>query len=240
VALASVLGLSAIFFLCGAGSFIWRYVFNYDNAYAEKLRTMNRQREKTELERLHTRLIEGFTETRLAEGHYVLRDLDEEFKELQTLVTRRRETDPLTLSYLPTLVDETYRQGLSVLDDSLQLARATSSPYDRRLEAEIKELEGKVREIGESQGAEGRIELLCNKIGANRRRLEMIGKERLRLEELLQQARKCEAALHDTRIQVASLKAETGSVSVNAVIETLQKTIDQAKAVQEEMRKLGY
>lgn len=231
--------ISAVCFITGAGSFAWRYVFGYDRSYADKLHALTREREQAELEQKRARLIEGFTQFRLAEGHYVLRDLDYEFQELQMLIARHKQTDLLTLSYLPALVDETFHQGLNVLDDALELARATSSDHDKRLEAEIKELESKIREI-KNKGEEGRIKLLQEKIKSNCQRLEMISRERLSLDGLLQQARKCEAALHDTRVQVASLKAETGTVSMNAVLETLQKTIDQARAVQEEMRKLGY
>lgn len=241
------IGLGSLSGLTAAGSFIWRYVLNFDRAYAEKSqflreqqRRSSQQREQAGLAQLRTRLTEGFRETRLAEGHYVLRDLDYEFKELTAVMARHKETDPLTLSYLPALVDETYGQALSVLDDALELARATSSPHDQRLEAEIQDLESKIRGNGGKKNGEARIKLWQEKLDVSRRRLELIGKERLRLEGLLQQATKCEAALHETRIQVASLKADTWTVSVNTVLETLQKTIDQAKAVQEEMRKLGY
>lgn len=241
------LGLGSLSGLTAAGSFIWRYVLNFDQAYAEKSQVLreqqqrsSQQREQAGLAQVRARLTEGFRETRLAEGHYVLRDLDYEFKELKAVIARHKETDPLTLSYLPTLVDETFRQGLSVLDDALELARATSSPHDQRLEAEIQDLESKIRENSGKKNDQERAKLWQEKLDVSRRRLELIGKERLRLEGLLQQATKCEAALHETRIQVASLKADTWTVSVNTVLETLQKTIDQAKAVQEEMRKLGY
>lgn len=240
-------GLLALSCLIAAASFVMRYILNYDNIYAEKARSLlaqqqrsSQQREQASLDQLRVRLTEGFKETRLAEGHYTLRDLDYEFNQLKAAIARHKEKDPLTLSYLPTLVDEAYLQGLNVLDDALELACATSSPHDQRLEAENKELDNKIREAGGKKVDEEQINLWQEKLAANRQRLEMIGKERLRLEGLLQQANKCEAALHETRVQVASLKAETWTVSVNAVLETLQKTIDQAKAVQEEMRKLGY
>ncbi len=237
---AAVSVVSVLCLLVSCGSFVWRYGFSYDKAFAEKLQELTRQREQIALEQLHARLIEGFTETRRAEGHHILRDLDYEFQELRTLIARHKQTDLLTLSYLPALVDETLHQGLIVLDDALELARATPSGLDHRLELEMKELEEKVRQAGIENGKPDRVRLWQEQIDANRRQLDMLGRERLRLDGLFQQARKCQVALHDTRVQVASLKAETGTVSMNAVLETLQRTIDQARAVQEEMRKLGY
>jgi hypothetical protein len=186
------------------------------------------------------RLTAGFDETQLAEGQAVLRDLEYEFKELQMLMARHKETNSLTLSSLPALVVETYHQGLNVLDDALELARATSSPHDRRLVAEVEDLQRRLRDARAKKAQEERIKLLQVKLDEGRQRLDLIGRERLRLEGLLQQANRCETVLHETRIQIAALKAETWTVSVNAVLATLQKTIQQAKAVQEEMRKLGY
>ena len=130
----------ALSLLAGAVSFVWLYILNFAKSSTEISRSMRQQREQAELDQIRSRLVEGFTETRLAEGHYILRDLDSEFKQLQTVIARHRETDSLSLTYLPALVDETFRQGLFVLDDVLELARATSARHDRRLEAEIKRL----------------------------------------------------------------------------------------------------
>ncbi len=233
--------------VAAAGSFIWQYGVNYDKAYAEKTRLLqaeqqgaSRHDEQAEFDRRREALDAGFKETRVAEGHYTLRDLNFEYEQLKAVIARHKETDPLALSYLPALVDETYRQGLSVLEDALELARATSSPKDQRLGAEIKELEDKVAGVSGKPDDVGRVRLWQETLAALRHRQELIGKERLRLDELLQHASKCETALNQTRVELAALKADSWTVSVNAVLETLQKTIDQARAVQEEMRKLGY
>ena len=42
------------------------------------------------------------------------------------------------------------------------------------------------------------------------------------------------------RIELAALKADNVDASVNSVTQALQKTITQAKEVQEELKKLGY
>jgi DNA-binding SARP family transcriptional activator len=239
--------LFAVSAVAGAGSFIWHYGVKFDKAYETKARTMqaewqgaSHQDEQAKLGQRRAVLQTGFRETRVAEGHYVLRDLDFEYEQLSALIARHKETDPLALSYLPALVDETYRQGLSVLEDALELARAISAPKDQRLDAEIKELGDKVAAAAGKADEAGRVRLWQETAAGLRHRQELICKERLRLDELLQHAARCETALNQTRVELAALKADSWTVSVNAVLETLQKTIDQAKAVQDEMRKLGY
>jgi hypothetical protein len=67
-----------------------------------------------------------------------------------------------------------------------------------------------------------------------------VSRLRLRVEELLHQADRCEASLSKTHIELAALKADASDVSVTSVIGTLQKTIERAKEVQAELKKLGY
>ncbi|HEX9117343.1 MAG TPA: hypothetical protein VGA61_14845, partial [Anaerolineae bacterium] len=236
-------GLLVLSALVASGSFIFHYIINGDRAFAaqwERLQRAGQTDRQAALAQQRSRLAEGFKETRLAEGHYVLRDLDYEYEQCQAVIARHTENGPLSLSYLPVLVDETYRQGVSVLEDTFDLAQAINSPKDQRLDAEIKELEVRISASAGLAGEEARSKLWQEKLAGLRRRQETIGKGRLRIEELLQQASRCETALNLTRVEVANLKADNWTVSINAVLENLQKTIDQAKAVQDEMRKLGY
>ena len=59
-------------------------------------------------------------------------------------------------------------------------------------------------------------------------------------DKLLYQSDRCEASLHRTRIELAALTAESSETSVSAVTETFEKTINQAKEVREELKRLGY
>ena len=60
------------------------------------------------------------------------------------------------------------------------------------------------------------------------------------MDQLLHQCESCEASLHRTRIEIAALKADTAESSVRALTDTLRMTINQAKEVQEELKRLGY
>jgi DNA-binding SARP family transcriptional activator len=241
------LAVLALAGLAAAVSFIWLYVIGFDRAYETKSHAALAQQQLVEQEHqqagvevLRSKLRDGFAAIAYTEGQYALKSLDYEYFELKAVLARQNARDPLAVAHLPALANETYLQGLSVLDDALELARSVSSPTNQRLEADLKDLEARIQTAKGKSGADEQIKLWRAKASSDRQRLDLIGQQRLRLQQLLQQADRCEGALQQTRIELASLKADASSVSVDAVLDTLQKTIDQAKAIQEEMRKLGY
>jgi DNA-binding SARP family transcriptional activator len=230
--------------LGAAASFIWLYVVQFDHAYQRRSRALlveqlsvQQEQQQAKVEALRARLRDGFGAIVYTEGQYSLKALDYEYNELKVVLARNHQHDPLAVAHLPLLANETYLRGLSVLEDALELARSISSPTNQRLEADLKELDARAKA---RSGSEDQIKLWREKATSMRQRLALIAQQRLRLQQLLQQADRCEGALQQTRIELASLKADAASGSVDAVLETLQKTIDQAKAIQEEMRKLGY
>jgi DNA-binding SARP family transcriptional activator len=228
-------------------SFIWLFVIRYDRTYEERSRAALAQQQRVEREQqqagvevVRGKLRDGFAAIACTEGQYALKALDYEFNELKGLLARHKERDPLAVAHLPALVNATYLQGLSVLDDALELARSVASPTNQRLESNLKDLNAKIDAAKAKAGADEQIKLWRAKASSDRQRLDLVDQQRLHLQQLLQQSDRCEGALQQTRMELASLKADASSVSVDSVLETLQKTIDQAKAIQEEMRKLGY
>ena len=69
---------------------------------------------------------------------------------------------------------------------------------------------------------------------------DLVAELRLRIDELLRQARRSEAALHRTRIQLAAIRTGSSEGSVGSVVRVLQETIDRAKEVQQELSGRGY
>ena len=241
------LALLALAAIAALASFIWLFVIRYDRTYEERPRAalaqqqrVERQQQQAGVEVLRSKLRDGFAAIACTEGQYALKALDYEYNELKGVLERHKERDPLAVAHLPALVDATYLQGLSVLDDALELARSVSSPTNQRLETDLKDLNAKIAAAKAKTGADEQIKLWRAKASSDRQRLDLVDQQRLRLQQLLQQSDRCEAALQQTRIELASLKADASAGSVDSVLETLQKTIDQAKAIQEEMRKLGY
>ena len=140
--------------------------------------------------------------------------------QLRRLLERRKSTDPLAVAYIPSLEQETYRQGLSVLADARALREAIESSDKERLQAEIIELESEIGSLSKDETEATRVQL--------------------RVDQLLHQAACCEASLDRTRMELASLKADSAEANVSAVTETLRRTINQAREVQEELKGLGF
>ena len=60
------------------------------------------------------------------------------------------------------------------------------------------------------------------------------------MDALLYQAKRCEASLGKTRIELAALKVDASETGVSAVTEGLRVTIERAREVQEELKGMGY
>ena len=240
-ALLAVSGTVAI------GSFVWRYVFRYAEEYAERARELMdlqdrelARLEQAELRQLHEALDDGFSRAGSAEGLKALSGLVGEYEHLQPALRRQRDTDPLSMSHVPGLADETYRQGLSVLSDAVELMNAAQTPGRERLEREIAEMEREIEASKVDENQAERLKIKSDTRASHQHRLDMLDQLGLRVDQLLYQAHRCEASLHGTRIELASIRTGSSETSVDSVIEALQGTIDQVKEVQKELKRLGY
>ena len=230
-----------------AGSFSWIYSIRHDVEYAKKVQEImavqsreSREVEEAELRQLRDTLRTGFSDVTSATGLRALADLVLEYEQLQLALDQPVANASLSLARLPGLSEETYRQGLNVLAKGLQLNRTIHTSNKGRLRAEIVDLQKEIETLRKDDSQARRVEILEGTVANRQERLELLNQQQLRVDELFYQCDRCEASLARTRIEVAALQAGTSETSVNAVVEPLQRTIDQAKDVQEEMKKLGF
>lgn len=240
------LGVSIASVLVGVCVFIWRYVIRFRHYYALKSQELVDLFEAQNLYLEDQRLAEngkleaGFSEINATNGLNILRALDHEYRLLRPVLSSGKEIDLLSIATLEAMVKETYFRGLSVLQDILELERAISSTDQARLQSEIAELQKKAAAAGEDPSQRERVVDINERIASNQERLVIVNKLKQRLEELLYQAKRCEASLGKTRIELAALKADASGIGVSAAIEALHKTIDRAREVQEELKQMGY
>ena len=240
-------GLLALTGVVSIASFSWRYVFRYTEEYAKRARELmellDRERarlEQVEVGQLREALQSGFSRVGDTDGLEALTELDAEYDQLQLALSRQIDGDLLSMSQVPGLAREAYRQGLSVLSDALDLTKVASKPGRERLEREVERLEKDI------EGARGddmqgeRLRIKEDTLTSHRQRLELLDQLGLRQAQMLFQVDRCEASLHRTRIELAAIKTGSSEASVDSVIEALQGTISQVKGVQEELRRLGY
>ena len=185
-------------------------------------------------------LMGGFSSIQADTGLGALRRLDHEYSQLQGVFRRWPASGLRSITQIPALAEETYRQGLTVLISVLELLLAIPPSYKRGLETEVRALERVIRDLEGDNSQRGRLELRKGMLSTHRERLVLITRQELRAEEFLFRSSLSEAALNRTRIELAALRADSSEANVSAVSESLQRTIDQAREVLEEMRKLGF
>jgi len=233
--------------LCGAASLAWQAGIRYRQGYTHKLQALTAEFEAETALRLEAHLQQevtgleaGFREIQAPEGAKILHELEEEYRQLQPVITGGVEADLLANTNLAALVQETYVQGLNALEHALELERAIGAGANQQLETELKSLEQKAAAAANNPEAGDSLALTLEKIDSCKERLGIVKKLHLRVEQLLHQADRCAASLNKTRIELAALKADASDESVITVITSLQKTIERAKEVQAELKKLGY
>lgn len=146
----------------------------------------------------------------------------------------------MAVAHIPGLAEETYRQGLGVLSGCVDLMREIKSPNNEKLRAEVGDLEAQIGSLRGDEAQADRLSILEATVASHKERLDLIDGQQLRVDGLLHQSDSCEASLHRTRVELAALKADNVQASVTTVTDALQRTITQAKEIQEELRKLGY
>lgn len=233
--------------LVGASLFLWRFVVHYQQNYALKsqellslLEARDLHLQEDRVKEMHSGLECGFKELKAAEGLRLLHKLDHEYEQLVPVLTGGKESDLLSMSNLDALVKETYFRGLSVLQDVFELERLVRTTDNAQLQSETAELQKKAAVLRDDPEGRERLAQVNERIQSNQERLHMLRKIKQRMEELMYQAGRCEASLGKTRIQLAALKAEASEIGVSAVTDTLRKTIDRARDVQNELKKMGY
>ena len=233
--------------VAAVASFTRRYIFRYAEEYAERVQeVMTLQDREIELAdrsraaELREELQLGFSSIGSAEGLGIFFKLVGAYERLETTLSLQEGSDLASISHVPALAEETYRRGLSVLSDALELSRVVDASSVEGLKRDVAELEKEV-EASRADGAHrDRLQIRQKVLASHRERLDMHDQLRSSADQLLFQAHKCEDSLHRTRIELVAIKTGTAEASVDRVIGALQRTISQAKEVQQELKKLGY
>ena len=235
------------FGVVAVASLALRYLFGYGQAYDAKLRALAelQSMETASLEhRAFTQLREtlqaGFEAIGSAAGIATLSGLFNEYQALHAAVERSHEVDPLSSSPLASLARESYRRGLSVLSDALELMQATAGPGRDNLVRDIAALESVAEAPGGDEVPAARRRLEEERLASHKQRLALLDKLLLSADGLCFQAGRCEASLHRTRIEISALRAGYSERGVDSVVQALYQTIDQVKEVQDELKRLGY
>jgi hypothetical protein len=229
--------------IAAAISYYSRYRKLYPRKAREVMDRMNQERvrlDEAALNALREMLQSGFVEIACTEGTETLAEMTRAYTQLQLALSRRRDTDSLSISLIPALAEETYRRGLSVLSDALELIKATHSSGKERLEKEIAQLEMDFHTSEDELSQSERLKIREDKQTARRELLDVLSRLHLNIDQLLHQAQRCGESLHTACIEVTAVRAGGSRTSVDSVIEALQGTIRRVKEVQDELDRLSH
>jgi hypothetical protein len=223
------------------GSFYWAYSLRKGRpGHLRALPDESPGAAGEDLEQLRSSLECDFADLGAEAGLQALNDLHHEYQQVQSTLQTSPGPSGLSSSYIPRLVDETYRQGLRVLSSALGLARTIHAANRDKLEEEIADLEAEIKALQQEGAPVQQIGYREETIKSHRERLDLVDQQQVRVDALLYQAELCEASLARAHLALAALHANNAESSVGAVTETLESTIDRAKAVQEELKQMGF
>jgi serine/threonine protein kinase len=228
-----------LFLLAAAKGVLNHLGVEYDLASERITQEQERHRSEetySQLKKVSDSLRDGFEAAGSQPGRQVLTQLNNEFEHWKRANIRRGDSDPLSMLLVPQLVIETYRRGISALGDALALAAESADSDVGRLKLESRALEEDLKGPLPPKLKSQKEALLSS----HRERLAGIAKLNEAQEKLFFQAELCEAALHKGRMEVVAMRSGARNGNVDAVIQALQKTIEQVKEVQAEVRRLGY
>ena len=199
--------------VAGAGSFFWIHSMRHAETYAKLVqeimaqqRLENREANRAEVEQLRDHLRIGLTAIDFADGLKALTDLDYQYEQLQHVLNRQDGTFSISIAHLHGLAQETYREGLNVLANGLQLSQAIHTSNKEGLEAEIVQLETEIEILKQDHRQHMRVKIREETVTSHQELLELINQQQYRMDELLFQCDRCEASLSRTRIELASLR----------------------------------
>ena len=243
-AAAVLLGVAGV---TAAGSLVWRLVrrnpAEYDKRTHAMLLVLDERRrglEQAEVRQTRNALRRRFERIGSEEGRKALSALTDEYERLRSDLSDRRDTDPLSIFPVPALATESYRRGLDVLSSALELMRAARGTSPGAFESDVDELEKEIEGSHHDGSEADRLRIKQELLATARQRQDTAAELRLSIELLLNQAHRSEAALHRTRIQLATIRTGSSASTVDTVVRVLQDTIDRAKEVQQELNGLGY
>lgn len=230
-----------------AGSFLWLYTIRYDNAYAKRISEIadlqdqvQREQNNADIKHLIEAVRTGFKKTNTTDGLNALTDLVCEYRKLLQVIEYKKEIDPLSLVHIPTLAEETFLQGLSVLSDVLELSKIIHKSDIDNLEKKLNAIENEIKSLRRHEAESPLLKIKNASAESYKERLEMINQQALRYGILLYQCTRCEASLHRTRVELTALKTENSETNISEVTETLRLTIKQAQEIQKEFKRLSY
>jgi hypothetical protein len=237
------IGLASICCLAAAANFSVRYPKLFQGNARELKEQFDIARalmEQDQLDTLQATIKEGFTTIGSHQGLDALDQLSHQYQQLKTSLSQERLTDSLSVAVIPGLAEETYRRGLGVLSDTMDLMNIVRTIDTETLKKEIAQVESELKLLENDRSQLDWLKLKEDVLSSLKEQLKSVNRLNLWVEQLLYQAQRCEATLHAARIELTQVRVGGTKSSLDSIIKVLEDRIKQVKEVQEEINRLGY
>lgn len=177
----------------------------------------------------------GFEEIDFTDGLKELKELTAKYLELVTYLGRRPESKLISNSQVIDGMTETYQQGLNILGFALEIMRTVRATDIASLEGDMQDIQ---RELAREKIAEIKV-IKQETLESHKKRIEKVREQTVYAVKLLAQSDKCEAALHQTMLDLNMLDIEGSEEKAKEVVERIRGNIKTAIAVQEALKEKG-
>ena len=238
------LAVTGILALLGTGGFLVLSTFDDTRRETEgmliaRAEAEQLKRERANLDQQSEGLRLAFESPDLRDGRRALDQLSRAFEELEPQLVRR-ETDPLLLAQTPRLSVQIYRQGLNLLSDACDVGDPYYTEETERRRRQIEEYEAEIAALPTDNTREEQASLKLGYIASEKRSLERLQGSHLKFGRFVLQAMGCAVQLQETRDELLAVRSGTRTADAETLIAAMQRTLQQAKEVQAEIRKLGF
>jgi|AGTN01.1.fsa_nt_gi hypothetical protein len=228
------IGAACLFAFVSASAFVWNYVVKGPEKAAAHVVQLREQRSAFELHSLD----ELKTACELAgyvEGAKEVGELKTAYSNLTTYLKEQKKGDSLDRFRL--LAEDTFRQGVRVLEQALDIFKALSTVNTKTLNKEIKDWkrEKELRADDESPASKA----LDTQIAAHEKRLELYDRSLERLAELIAQVNEIEAALETTHLEMVDLGSKDPTTLLSddgGAANRLKRAVTAARKVEDRLR----
>ena len=238
VAIAS--GLTAVF----SGGWRWfikgkKYLEQKTRELADLQEEERKELVTTDLVTKKTKLESGFGQISCEEGLKELRELTNEYRELLEFLSRGTESRLISNDQIFGLASETYGQGLNMLSCALESLRVIRSAGIEGLAEEIADIEKEIERLRRQGPGQARmITIKEETLASHKERIAKAKELELNAARFFSQSDKCEAVLQQTRLDLNMLGVDESEEKAKQVTERLQRIIEFAKGVEQELRRV--
>lgn len=230
----------------GILSFGWRWLIAGKSYFSQKTKeimafkeTAAQEQQNYELDMMNVRLERDLHAINSQDGLKALTELQREYRLLIDALRNHGESDFVSMKQIRNLAVNIYKQGLAILANAAEVIKAINLSDIQSLTEEIATIEKDVAVLKKSSPDNPRIKIKEDMLVSHKERLSKMQEQQLCAERLLAQADACEAALCQTRLDVGRLSIEKSEDKGREVIIRLQRAIDLAMQVQDELKKEG-